>query len=267
MKRLLITGANRGLGAVCRERLSHLAETIRISARKSLDPVLPHEEVVLGDLSDQDAVEEMVKGCDGIVHMGGQSIEAAWDTIRASNIDGMYHLYEAARKHGQPRIIFASSNHAIGFYKQSERIDANVPTRPDSLYGVSKVFGEAIARMYYDKFGIETATIRIGSCFPEPVDHRMLSTWMSYDDFIRLIERIFAVPRLGCPIIYGASANQATWWDNRETAYIGWQPEDSSEIFREQLDARMSPPPADDPRALYQGGSFTADGIHQKDKS
>lgn len=263
MKRLLITGANRGLGAVCRTRLQHMADIIRISARKPLDPVQPHEEVVLGDLSDKHAVEDMVRGCDGIVHMGGQSVEAPWEVIRASNIDGMYNLFEAARKHGQPRIIFASSNHAIGYYKQSERIDASVPTRPDSLYGVSKVFGEALARMYYDKFGIETATIRIGSCFPEPQDHRMLSTWLSYDDFIRLIERIFMAPRLGCPIIYGASANQAGWWDNQQTAYIGWQPQDSSEQFREALDAQMEVPPADDPRSLYQGGVFTADGIHE----
>ena len=177
----------------------------------------------------------------------------------------MYYLFESARKHGQPFIIFASSNHAIGYYKQSERIDANVPIRPDSLYGVSKVFGEALARVHYDKFGIETATIRIGSSFPEPQDHHMLSTWLSYDDFIRLIERIFMAPRLGCPIIYGASANQASWWDNQQTAYIGWQPQDSSEQFREALDAQMEVPPPDDPRSLYQGGVFTADGIHEAD--
>ena len=264
MKRLLITGANGNLGAVCRERLAHLAETIRISARKGLGEAAAHEELVYCDLGDKAAVEELVEGCDGVVHMGGQSTEAPWDTIRNANIDGMFNLYEAARKSStKPRMIFASSNHAIGFHKQTDRLDANSLTRPDGLYGVSKVFGEALASMYYDKFGIETACVRIGSCFPEPKNHRMLSTWMSYDDFILLIERIFMVSRLGCPIIYGASANAASWWDNREVAYLGWQPKDNAEVFREKIDAEMSPPPADDVNAMYHGGGFCGDGIHE----
>ncbi|NND43560.1 MAG: NAD(P)-dependent oxidoreductase [Silicimonas sp.] len=263
LKRLLITGANGALGSLCRERLGHMAETLRLSARKGLGEAGPNEEIVYCDLADKDAVNEMVEGCDGIVHMGGQAVEAPWETIRAANIDGMINLYEAARHHGNPRILFASSNHAIGFHKQSTRLDAASPTRPDGLYGVSKVFGEALASMYHDKFEIETACVRIGSCFPEPKDHRMLSTWLSPDDFIRLIERVFTVPRLGCPIIYGVSANAATWWDNREVAYLGWQPEDNSEVFRAQLDADMDPPDRDDPRAVYQGGLFCADTIHE----
>ena len=264
LNKLLITGANGGLGSVCRERLTHLAKTVRVSARKDLGNAAAHEEIVYCDLADKDAVEAMVHGCDGIVHMGGQATEANWDTIRAANIDGMFNLYEAARKSPvTPRIIFASSNHAIGFHEQTERLDAKSPTRPDGLYGVSKVFGEAMASMYYDKFGIETASIRIGSCFPEPINHRMLSTWMSYDDFVLLIERIFMVPRLGCPIIYGASANSASWWDNREVGYIGWTPKDNAEAFRAKIDEAMSPPSADDVTARLQGGAFCADRIHE----
>ncbi len=263
MKRLLITGANGGLGSVCRSRLKHIADTIRLSARQDIGDLAPHEEMVIGDLSDPEAVNEMVAGCDGILHLGGQAKEAPWSVIRASNLDGMYNLYEAARAHGSPRIIFASSNHAIGFHRQSQRLDANARTRPDGLYGVSKVFGEALASMYHDKFGIETACVRIGSCFPEPENHRMLSTWMSYDDFVRLIECIFRVPALGCPIIYGASDNDSTWWNNDEVAYLGWRPQDNAEVFREQLDAKMDPPAADDDTAVYQGGAFCGDGIHQ----
>ncbi len=264
LNKLLITGANGGLGSVCRERLTHLAKTVRVSARKDLGNAAAHEEIVYCDLADKDAVEAMVHGCDGIVHMGGQATEANWDTIRAANIDGIFNLYEAARKSPvTPRIIFASSNHAIGFHEQTERLDAKSPTRPDGLYGVSKVFGEAMASMYYDKFGIETASIRIGSCFPEPINHRMLSTWMSYDDFVLLIERIFMVTRLGCPIIYGASANSASWWDNREVGYIGWTPKDNAEAFRAKIDEAMSPPSADDVTARLQGGAFCADGIHE----
>ena len=264
LKKLLITGANGGLGSVCRDRLRHLADTVRVSARKGLGEARKDEEIVYCSLEDGDAVAELVLGCDGIVHMGGQATEAAWKTIRAANIDGMVNLYEAARKLPvTPRIVFASSNHAIGFHRQTERLDAKSTTRPDGLYGVSKVFGEALASMYHDKFGIETASIRIGSCYPEPVNHRMLSTWLSHDDLIGLIERIFAVPRLGCPVIYGASANAAGWWDNREVAYLGWRPQDDAERFRAGLDAAMDPPLADDPAAVFQGGAFCADGIHE----
>lgn len=264
MKRLLITGANGGLGSVCRARLTHLAGTLRLGARKGLGEAASHEEIVYCDLGDKVAVEEMVEGCDGIVHMGGQSTEAEWGRIRSANIDGVFNLYEAARKSSvTPRILFASSNHAIGYYRQTARLDADSPTRPDGLYGVSKVFGEALARMYFDKFGIETAIVRIGSTFPEPTNHRMLSTWMSYDDFIGLIERVFQVSVLGCPIIYGASANDATWWDNREVAYLGWRPKDNAEAFRAKVDAATARPEPDAADALFQGGLFCADGIHE----
>lgn len=264
LNRLLITGANGSLGSVCRERLGHLAGTLRLGARKGLGEARQNEEIVYCDLADKAAVAALVEGCDGIVHMGGQSVEAPWNTIRSANIDGVFNLYEAARTASvTPRIVFASSNHAIGFHKQSTRLDANAPTRPDGLYGLSKVFGEQLARLYYDKFGIETATIRIGSSFPEPTNHRMLSTWLSYGDLVSLIERIFAVPRLGCPIIYGASANDAAWWDNREVAYLGWQPKDNAEAFRAKVDAAAAPPPADDVTAIYQGGGFCGEGIHE----
>ncbi|TRD22101.1 NAD(P)-dependent oxidoreductase [Palleronia caenipelagi] len=264
LERLLITGANGALGSLCRARLGHLARVIRVSARGDLGEAGPNEEIIRCDLGDKAAVQALVEGCDGIVHMGGQPVEATWEIVRNANIDGMVNLYEAARKAPtRPRIVFASSNHAIGFHPQTERLDAKSSTRPDGYYGVSKVFGEALARMYFDKFGIETASIRIGSCVPEPVDHRMLSTWLSPDDLISLIERIFAIPVLGCPIIYGASNNDAGWWDNREVAYLGWQPKDNAEAYRAKLDAAQPRPGPEDPRARLQGGLFCADGIHE----
>jgi len=265
MKRLLITGANGNLGKLCRTRLGHMAETLRISDVSDMGPAAPNEEHVVCDLGDKAAVEAMVDGCDGVINMGGQSTEGTWSVVRNANIEGVFNLFEAARASSvTPRMVLASSNHAIGFYKQDEHIDAKAPTRPDGLYGVSKVFGEAMSSMYHDKFGIETANIRIGSCFPEPINHRMLATWLSPDDFIRLLERIFIVPRLGCPIIYGASVNAESWWDNRHVAYLGWQPQDSSEPFRAKLDAAMDRPAPDDPLALYHGGTFCSDGIHEE---
>ncbi|MDG2403571.1 MAG: NAD(P)-dependent oxidoreductase [Paracoccaceae bacterium] len=264
LNKLLITGANGQLGAVCRTRLQRLAKTLRLNARKGLGKAASHEELVYSDLSNKAEVEALVEGCDGIVHMGGQAREAPWETIRAANIDGVVNLFEAARKSSvRPRIVFASSNHVTGYYEQTVRIDANAKPKPDGLYGVSKVFGESLASMYYHKFGIETASIRIGSCFPEPRNHRMLSSWLSHNDLVLLIQRIFMVQRLGCPIIYGVSDNDASWWDNNEIAYLGWQPNDNAENFRAQIDREMNPPPAQDVNSLYQGGAFCGDGIHE----
>lgn len=263
MKRLLITGAAGGLGSVMRERLQHMAEVVRLSDIVEMREAGEGEEVVVCDLADKAAVEALVEGCDGIVHLGGRSVEDTWEVIRSANIDGVFNLYEAARKHGCKRILFASSNHAIGFHEQTARLDAFSPTRPDGLYGLSKVFGENIASLYHDKFGIETASVRIGSCFPEPKNHRMLATWMSYDDFVRLIERVFDAPRIGCPIIYGASRNDRSWWDNSEVGFLGWVPQDNGEDYRAKVDAAMDRPEIDAPDVVYQGGTFTADTIHE----
>lgn len=263
MKRLLITGAAGGLGSVMRERLQHMAEVVRLSDIVEMREAGEGEEVVVCDLADKAAVEALVEGCDGIVHLGGRSVEDTWEVIRSANIDGVFNLYEAARKHGCNRILFASSNHAIGFHEQTTRLDAFSPTRPDGLYGLSKVFGENIASLYHDKFGIETASVRIGSCFPEPKNHRMLATWMSYDDFVRLIERVFDAPRIGCPIIYGASRNDRSWWDNSEVGFLGWVPQDNGEDYRAKVDAAMDRPEIDAPDVVYQGGTFTADTIHE----
>lgn len=263
MKRLLITGAAGGLGSVMRERLQHMAEVVRLSDIVEMREAGEGEEVVVCDLADKAAVEALVEGCDGIVHLGGRSVEDTWEVIRSANIDGVFNLYEAARKHGCKRILFASSNHAIGFHEQTTRLDAFSPTRPDGLYGLSKVFGENIASLYHDKFGIETASVRIGSCFPEPKNHRMLATWMSYDDFVRLIERVFDAPRIGCPIIYGASRNDRSWWENSEVGFLGWVPQDNGEDYRAKVDAAMDRPEIDAPDVVYQGGTFTADTIHE----
>ncbi|MFC2969361.1 NAD-dependent epimerase/dehydratase family protein [Acidimangrovimonas pyrenivorans] len=263
MKRLLITGAAGGLGRAMRDRLAPLAETLRLSDVAEIGPARANEEIVPCELGDDEAVLRLVEGCDGIVHFGGVSVERPFDQILNANIVGLYNLYEAARAHGLPRILFASSNHTIGFYPQDRRLAASDPVKPDSLYGVSKCFGEAIASMYHDKFGQETLIVRIGSCFERPKNRRMLSTWLSADDFARLIERMFAVPRLGCPIVWGASDNPSSWWDNSEAAFLGWRPQDSAETFREEVEAAEPAPDRDDPAARWQGGAFCAEPIHK----
>lgn len=256
MKRLLITGAAGGLGSMMRRRLTGLAEILRLSDIADLGAAAAHEELVTCDLADLEAVKNLVEDCDGIVHFGGISVENTWDNILPANIVGTYNIYEAARLKGVPRVFFASSNHAIGFYKRETRIDATDPIRPDSLYGVSKCFGEAVGRYYWDKYGIETAAVRIGSCFAEPKDHRMLATWLSEDDMTSLIQRIFTAPRLGYVTVFGASDNEEQWWDNRCAGFLGWRPKDSSEQFRAMIDSKCEKPARDDPFNRYQGGGF-----------
>src|SRR6478736_4661113 len=167
LPRLLLTGAAGGLGKVLRERLKPYADILRLSDIAGMDAATgPGEEVVPCNLADKQAVDALVAGCDAIVHLGGVSVERPFEEVLEANIKGVFHIYEAARRHGVKRVVFASSNHVIGFYKQSERIDAQVPVRPDGLYGLSKCFGENLSRLYFDRYGIETVCLRIGSSFP-----------------------------------------------------------------------------------------------------
>ncbi|MGE8318687.1 MAG: NAD-dependent epimerase/dehydratase family protein [Comamonas sp.] len=258
--RLLLTGAAGGLGQVLRERLRPYADILRISDIAALAPAPgAPEESVPCDLADKRAVDALVAGCDAIVHLGGVSVERPFEEVLEANIKGVFHLYEGARRHGVKRVVFASSNHVIGFYRQDERIDANARRRPDGYYGLSKSFGEDLASFYFDRYGIETVSIRIGSSFPAPRDRRMMSTWLSYDDLTRLIEQSLFTPNVGHTVVYGASANRDGWWDNHAAAHLGFVPQDSSEPFRAQVEAQPAPA-ANDPVAIYQGGAFTAQG-------
>ncbi len=258
--RLLLTGAAGGLGQALRPRLKADCDVLRLSDVKPFGDAQPGEEVVLADLADAQAVHAMVEGVNAIVHLGGISVEAPFKPILDANIVGLYHLYEAARKHGVRRVVFASSNHVTGFYRQDETITADHPPRPDGLYGLSKAFGEDLARLYYDRFGIETACVRIGSSFAEPRDRRMLATWLSFDDLHRLITACLTTPVLGHSIVFGMSDNAVTWWDNSRARHIGYVPRDSSDVFREAVYARTPPPDLSDPAALYQGGAFVRTG-------
>lgn len=257
---LLLTGAAGGLGQALRPRLKANCKTLRLSDLRDVGAAGEGEQVVLADLGDAAAVDAMVAGVDAIVHLGGYSVEGPFAPILQANIVGVYHLYEAARKHGVKRVVFASSNHVVGFYRQSETIDASAPPRPDGLYGVSKAFGEDLSRFYFDRWGIETACIRIGSSFPEPRDRRMLATWLSFDDLHRLITACLETPVLGHSIVFGMSDNAVTWWDNRLARHIGYQPQDSSDVFRAAVFARTPEPDPNDPAVRHQGGGFVTQG-------
>ncbi|MDR5805942.1 NAD(P)-dependent oxidoreductase [Caballeronia sp. LZ001] len=259
--RLLLTGAAGGIGKAIRHRVAEFAEHVRVADLPGVlsGDAAPHEEIAPCDLADRQAVDALAADCDAIVHLGGVSVERPFEEILEANIKGVFNLYEAARLNGVKRIVFASSNHVTGFYRQDERIDASARKRPDGYYGLSKSFGEDMAQLYFDRYGIETVSIRIGSVFPEAKDRRMMASWMSYDDFHDLLRRALFTPGVGHTIVFGMSANAHTWWDNRDASVLGFEPRDSSERFRDKVEATPAPAPTD-PVAVYQGGVFTVTG-------
>ena len=258
--RLLLTGAAGGLGKVLRPRLAAFANILRVSDKVGLDAANNGEEVVICDLADKTAVHNLVDGVDAVVHFGGISLEDRFEPILQSNIVGVFNLYEAVRKHGVKRVVFASSNHVIGFYKQSETIDTDAPMRPDSLYGVSKCFGENLSRFYFDRHGIETVCLRIGSSFPTVKDRRMLATYLSYDDLAELVRCALFAPQVGHTVVFGTSNNSVSWWDNAKASHLGFKPKDTSDSQREQVEAANPPLAPDHPARVFQGGAFVCSG-------
>ena len=259
-ERILMTGAAGNLGRAMRARLKANCRVLRLSDRLAFGAAQTGEEVQLVDLADAQAVSDLVQEVNAIVHLGGVSVEGPFNPILAGNIVGIVNLYEAARRHGVRRVVFASSNHVTGFYRQSETIGVDCAPRPDGFYGLSKAFGEDVARFYFDRYGIETACVRIGSSFPEPRDRRMLATWLSYDDLHRLITACLTTPVLGWSVIYGMSDNAVTWWDNAGARHIGYVPQDSSDVFRDAVYARTDAPDPADPAVQFQGGAFVRMG-------
>jgi uronate dehydrogenase len=254
--RLLLTGAAGYLGRELRPRLKAYCEVLRLSDRHDLGNAAEGEELQITSLENKDQVTTLLQGVSAVVHMGGVSTEQPWDPILAGNIVGMVNLYEAARLKGVQRIVFASSNHVTGFYRQDEVVNTRMPPKPDGFYGLSKAFGEDLAQLYWDRWGIETVSLRIGSSFTEPKDRRMLATYLSYDDLERLVVAALTAPIVGHSIIYGMSDNQTTWWDNTHARHIGYRPLDSSDGFRPAVEARQQTIDKNDPAAIYQGGAF-----------
>lgn len=254
----LFTGAGGILGKWLRPRLIEKFGALRSTDIVDMGPALPGEEVIVADLANAEAVDALVEGAGRIIHFGGISYETTFDRIMSSNILGTYNVYDAARRFKAGPIVYASSNHAIGFYTRDDRLDATVRVRPDSLYGVSKAFGEDLASFYFDKYGVESACLRIGTARPDPIDPRHLSTWHSYDDLLRLIEACFAAPRLGCTILYGVSNNDRSWWSNAGAPNVDYRPEDNAEDFAKVLIPDGDKRDMDDPAVKFQGGPFVA---------
>lgn len=253
---ILITGAAGRLGSELRRGLAPLARRLRLADVAPIVDLQSNEEALCFDLADETAVHAACAGVDAIVHFGGVPLERGWQAILDANIRGSYHVYEGARRHAVRRIVYASSVHAIGYHRLEDQIDAQAPHRPDGLYGLSKCFVEDLGRLYWDKFGIETAALRIFSSFPEPADRRMLWSWLSFDDCIRLVTAALTAPRLGFTLAFGLSANAVTPVDNRLAGHLGYVPQDNTERFRTAVEAKTPAPNPKAPAVQHLGGWF-----------
>ena len=224
MQKILVTGATGGVGTRLRMLMKGLYPSIRWSDIRKPDDLAADEEFIVADLADLAAVKTIVAGVDGIVHLGGYSIEGPWEMILNANIVGCYNLFEAAYRAGVKRVVFASSNHALGFYPRSQRVGVNVTVRPDSRYGVSKAFGEALGALYADKHGLRVTCLRIGNVGDAPLDQRRLAIWLKPEDLVQLIRIGLEHRDIHFEIFYGASDNADAWWDNSNARRFGYKP-------------------------------------------
>jgi uronate dehydrogenase len=258
MKKVLLTGASGDVGTRLRKLLKPIYPGLILSDMKTPADLGPDETFIPANLANFNEVLTAVNGVEGIIHLGGFSVEGPWETILNSNIIGTYNLYEAARQSGVKRIVFASSNHAVGFYPREKTIGTEVIALPDGRYGVSKLFGEGVAALYAYKHGLGTLAIRIGNVGDKPLDRRRLAIWLKTEDLVQLVRIGLEKPDLLFEVVYGMSDNKRAWWDNSRALELGYQPEGRSEDYAEGVLAGEKPV-TDHVAAYYQGGPFCSD--------
>lgn len=257
-KTIALTGAAGQVARMIRPLLASRYTLVLSDRTDAPFDLAPGERWHKADLSDRGALGALLDGVDGLVHLGGQSVEADWDTVRGANIEGLFNVFDACREKAVERVIFASSNHAVGFYPRVRRIGIDAPVRPDSYYGLSKAFGEAMGSLFADKHGLRVMSIRIGNVAERPADHRRLSIWLHPEDLVQLIEIGLEHPEIHHAIVYGASHNERAWWDNGTAFALGYRPRHSAEDHAGHAFAEQAKLPQDPVGDRFQGGTFCA---------
>lgn len=256
LKKIVLTGAQGRLGSYLREPLCTLCdELVSTDLTEAPAKLYAAETYVQADLADRDAVSQLIAGADMVVHFGAISDEAPFEELLGPNFIGAYNIWDAAREHNVKRIVYASSIHAVGMYPKTEFIGVDVPHRPDTFYGLAKCFAEDLARMYFEKNGIEAVCLRIVSC-AQVTSTRALGTYLSYDDLIQLVTRSIDTPVTGFTVIYGVSNNDRAGLDNSKSSFLGYRPKDNAEAVAEAI---LADAPAADHTDLAQschGGPF-----------
>ena len=267
MARILITGAAGKVATLLRPRLARPDRTLSLVDVRPPEPVeLPDgatEETTIASVTDLDAMVDAARGADAIVHLAGQSREAAVDDVLRRNAYGTYCVLEAARRTGVSRIVVASSNHAAGFYRRADApaggLPGDVPSRPDTLYGWSKAAIEAAGALYADRYGMDVICLRIGLWFPVPPGLRGLALWLSPDDGGRLVEACLSAPSPGFRTVWGISRNTRRWMSLAEGEALGYFPKDDAEEYADRLIAEHGEPDWDGDPALNRVGGQWCD--------
>jgi uronate dehydrogenase len=252
MKTILMTGAAGRIGSFLRPELRGKYR-LRLSDIAPIRDLQPGETFEAADLACMEDMLRATKDVDAVVHFGGQSGENTWERILSANIEGFYNTIEAARRNGVKRFLVATSNHAVGFYRCDQSIDHAVYPKPDSRNGVSKVFNEALASLYADRYGMEMFCMRIGNVNHAPIDRRRLAIWISGRDMAQLVTIGIEHPDIRFEIVYGISDNARAWFDNRNAYRLGYRPQDESEPYAEEL-LHRDPAPGNTAADIYQGG-------------
>jgi uronate dehydrogenase len=256
MKKLILTGAAGRLGSYLREPLSKLAdELVSTDIVDDIGTLYKGERYVKADLESLEAMTEVLKGADMVVHFGAIGDEAPFDKILGANIVGAYNVWEAAHLNDVKRVIYASSIHAVGMYPKNEFIGVDVAHRPDTFYGLAKCFAEDLGRMYWEKRGIESIHMRILSC-AKVTNPRALGSWLSYDDLIHLVTRCIETPVAGFAVIYGVSNNDRAPVDNAKASFIGYSPKDNAEQYAQEVFANAAAMDPQNPDHMCHGGPF-----------
>jgi uronate dehydrogenase len=233
--RVLITGAAGAIGTALRDRMAGVYAHLRLADIAPLADLRPTEEFFSADVADRAAVERMMPGVAALVHLAGVGGDYDLERLFHVNARGLFDVFEAARLGGVKRIVFASSNHAFGCYPIDHTVSPADPPRPDSLYGAFKVLGETMLRTYYDRHGISSVSLRIGTYRPKPIDQRSLATWLSPDDVFQLVDRSLRHPDPGCLVVNGYSGNTRLKVSRAGWEVLDYRPIDNAEDHVEVL--------------------------------
>lgn len=258
--RVLVTGAAGSIGRVLLPGLTDRGHEV-VGLDRVPQPEGEDCRWYTVDCADPDAVAAVFaeESLDAVVHLAGHPDEASLPDSLTSHVTTTAALLDAMVEHDVQRFVYASSNHAVGRTPRRELLTTDARPRPDTFYGVGKVAAEAVMSLYVDRYGLDAVACRIGSFLAEPETVRHLSTWLSHDDCVRMVEASLTATTPGFAVLYGVSANTRGWWDLEPGRALGYEPQDDAEEFA----GRIGPGDADEAEAAHVGGPFATPAFYR----